>query len=396
MAVAVAKVKKVMFYFVLSVVYTNFAGETKPITTMNDYDRSNYHLPAEWSPQSGVMLVWPNANTDWAPYLADIEKTYVELAKAITRYEDLLIVTADRSHVADMLRPVLTKEQVARVVCRVCNFDDTWARDYGPITITQRRSGCSPIQNRLLNFRFNGWGDKFAASKDNAVTERLYHSGVFYGALDDQTDFVFEGGALENDGHGTLFVTRSSQLSEHRNQPMTQDDIERRLHSAFGCVRRVVWIEHGQLVGDDTDGHIDTLVRCAPNYTLLYVGADEGDEQYDELHAMERQLQSLRTLDGKAYRLMRLPLPDAIYDGGDRLPATYANFLIINGAVIVPTYGQPEHDRYAMNVIQSAFPDREVIGIDSRTAIRQHGSLHCLTMNLPAGVLIKDGGTMFV
>lgn len=364
---------------------------------MNDYNRSEFHLPAEWAPQSGVMLVWPNADTDWAPYLADIERTYVELAKTITRYEDLLIVTADRSHVADILRPVLTKEQVARVVCRECGFNDTWARDFGPITITQRRSACAPVQNRLLNFRFNGWGDKFAASKDNAVTETLYHSGVFYGALDDQTDFVFEGGALENDGHGTLFVTRSSQLSEHRNQPMTQDDIERRLRSAFGYVRRVVWIEHGQLIGDDTDGHIDTLVRCAPNYTLLYAGtADESDEQFDELKAMERQLQSLRTPDGKPYRLMCLPLSEAIYDDGERLPATYANFLIINGAVIVPTYGQSDNDRRAMDIIQSAFPDREIIGIDSRTPIRQHGSLHCLTMNLPAGVLIKDGGTMFV
>ena len=207
---------------------------------------------------------------------------------------------------------------------------------------------------RLLDFRFNGWGKKFAADKDNLINRTLYARGVFGGERVDYDDFVLEGGSIESDGRGTVLTTS-------------------------------VWLDHGNLVGDDTDGHIDTIVRLCPDNTLLYVGCDdENDPQYADLHALEQQLKVATDADGKPYRLLRLPMPDALYDDGDRLPATYANFLIINGAVIVPTYAQEENDARALALVAEAFPGYDIIGIDSRTIVRQHGSIHCLTMQYPA------------
>ena len=165
-------------------------------------------------------------------------------------------------------------------------------------------------------------------------------------------------------------------MAPHRNQPLTQQQIDERLKQYLGA-ERVVWLEHGSLIGDDTDGHIDTLVRICPDDTILYTG---GDDDHPDLDDMERELQTLRTLDGQPYRLLKLPLPRPIYDDGDRLPATYANYLVVNGAVLVPTYNQPDLDQEAMRVVGLAYPDREIVGIDCRPVIRQHGSLHCCTM----------------
>ena len=321
------------------------------------FPKQSYRLPAEWEPQSGVQLTWPHAETDWAPMLDEITETYREMADAIRRYEPVLIVEPPTN--------------------------DTWARDHGFITLVDDQGGI-----RLLDFKFNGWGEKFPSQLDNAINRRLYDEGRVKGEYVSQLDFVLEGGAIESDGRGTVFTTTDCLLAPHRNQPMTQQQIEERLKEAL-CAERIVWIDHGNLTGDDTDGHIDTLVRIAPDDTLLYVGCDDvEDEQYTELHLMETQLQTLRTRDGHPYRLLKLPMPHPIYDeDGMRLPATYANFLVINGAVLVPTYAQPALDAEALRLIGDAFPGRDIIGIDSRTIIRQHGSLHCCTMQYPAGVL---------
>ena len=321
------------------------------------FPKQSYRLPAEWEPQSGVQLTWPHAETDWAPMLDEITETYREMADAIRRYEPVLIVEPPTN--------------------------DTWARDHGFITLVDDQGGI-----RLLDFKFNGWGEKFPSQLDNAINRRLYDEGRVKGEYVSQLDFVLEGGAIESDGRGTVFTTTDCLLAPHRNQPMTQQQIEERLKEAL-CAERIVWIDHGNLTGDDTDGHIDTLVRIAPDDTLLYVGCDDvEDEQYTELHLMETQLQTLRTRDGHPYRLLKLPMPHPIYDeDGMRLPATYANFLVINGAVLVPTYAQPVLDAEALRLIGDAFPGRDIIGIDSRTIIRQHGSLHCCTMQYPAGVL---------
>lgn len=356
---------------------------------MRSIKDSDFHMPAEWEPQSGIMLIWPHEDTDWQPYLAEITRTYLEMASAITRYEHLLIVARHPERVERLLRQHLDEQQMDRVIMRECDSNDTWARDVGPISVVSKTKPKGFfVNNHLLDFHFNGWGEKFEWQRDDVINLKLYYEGTFRGALENHSDFVLEGGAIETDGYGSLFVTTSSQLSPHRNQPLSKADIEKRFYALFDYVKRVVWIDHGHLAGDDTDGHIDTLVRCAPDHTLLYVATDdEHDEHYDDLTAMEKQLRTFRTLDGEPYRFMRLPLPDAIYDDGERLPATYANFVVLNGAVIVPTYGQPAKDEEAKRIIHAAFPKRDIIGINACTVIRQHGSLHCLTMQFPEGVL---------
>ena len=316
-------------------------------------NKKAYRLPAEWEPQSGVQLTWPHAKTDWAPMLSEVTKTYEEMAREIRLREPLLIVGPPS--------------------------DDTWARDHGFISLTP---------NLLLDFCFNGWGEKFPAQQDNAINRRLYEDGSVKGEYVNHLDFVLEGGSIESDGKGTIFTTSCCLLAPHRNLPLTKEQIEERLKE-YLYADRVLWIDHGQLTGDDTDGHIDTLVRIAPDDTLLYVGCDDPqDEQYEGLRLMEEQLKTFRTIDGKPYTLKKLPMPRPIYDeDGQRLPATYANFLIINGAVLCPTYAQPDLDAEALRIIGEAFPDREIVGIDCRSLIKQHGSLHCCTMQFPIGVL---------
>lgn len=330
------------------------------------------------------MLTWPHQATDWAPYLKEITETYVKMADAITRYEQLVIATPHPIQVGAMLSGRLTPEQMTRVYICFCKTNDTWARDHGPITL---RSDDGKLT--MLDFRFNGWGEKFEATLDNNVTRTLHEDGAFdtetkgTPRLADNDDFVLEGGAIESDGKGTIMTTECCLMAPNRNQPMDKEDIEEELRFRLKA-KRIIWLKHGSLIGDDTDGHIDTIVRLAPNDTLLYNKCtDENDEQYADFVALEEELKELRTLDGKPYKLIPLPQPDAIYDEGERLPATYANFLIINGAVLVPTYNQDGKDKEACEAIKKSFPDREIIAIDSRTIIRQHGSIHCCTMQVP-------------
>ncbi len=360
-------------------------------TAMNHNAHCDFFLPAEWSPQSGVQLTWPHAGTDWKPYLDDITQTFLKMACEITKRELLLVVTPDKAHTKTQLAKILDRDSLLRVIIREIDTNDTWARDHAPLTLTSTHQAKGFfVKNHLLDFKFNGWGEKFNWQKDNAINLQLYYDGVFQAALENHSDFVLEGGSIESDGQGTIMTTTSCMLAPHRNQPLNKHEIDERLRILFHA-DRIIWLDHGRLIGDDTDGHIDTIVRMAPHDTLLYVGCDDKeDAHYDDFAALEQQLRELKTASGKAYNLLRLPMPTAIYDGKDRLPATYANFVILNGAVLVPTYAQPQKDQQALATIQRAFPEREVIGIDATTAIRQHGSLHCLTMQYPEGVLGQD------
>lgn len=261
--------------------------------------------------------------------------------------------------------------------------NDTWARDHGFITLI---SDCG-LAPKLLDFKFNGWGEKFPSRLDNALNRRLYDERRFDGKYVDHLDFVLEGGSIESDGKGTVFTTTCCLMAPHRNQPLSKDEIEVRLKE-YLYADRILWIDYGSLTGDDTDGHIDTLVRVCPDDTLIYVGCEDvNDEQYEGLRLMKEQLVTFRTVEGNPYKLVELPMPRPIYgDDHERLPATYANFLIMNNAVLCPTYNQPDNDEKALRLIANVFPDREIVGIDCRTIIRQHGSLHCCTMQFPKGV----------
>lgn len=324
-----------------------------------------YTLPAEWDEQSMVQLTWPHAGTDWLTTLADITATYIEMAVEIARRERLLIVTPHAAETLEQIRPHATQDVMANITTFECPTNDTWARDHAFITLT------NGSKKRFLDFCFNGWGEKFESTLDNAINRHVYSTGMLDGEYEYHLDFVLEGGSIESDGRGTLFTTRCCLLAPHRNQPLTESDIEQRLKQTLGA-KRVVWIDAEPMAGDDTDGHIDTMVRVAPDDTLLY---------NDTLALPD----TFTTSDGEqlTFRLKPLPTPRPIIANGEQLPATYANFLVINGAVLCPTYGQPDLDREAMSVIASAFPHREIVGIDCRNIIVQHGSLHCCTMQYP-------------
>lgn len=351
------------------------------VLTMNSpsppHDR---RLPAEWEPQSGVQLTWPHPDSDWGPWLDAVERTYVEIVRAIADRERVLIAASDAGQVNSLLRRA--KIDRSKIQIYEVPSNDTWARDHGPITIYEDESAV------LLDFAFNGWGGKFPADRDNLITRRLYEAGAFGRTRMRSLDFVLEGGSIESDGAGTLLTTSQCLLTSTRNSGLTRDQIEMELCEVLG-MERVLWLDHGFLAGDDTDSHIDTLARFCDSTTIAYVTcADPVDEHYSSLKEMEQELKSLRTRDGAPYRLVGLPMPTPCYDAaGNRLPATYANFLIVNGAVLVPAYGGPEDDE-ALTILTGCFADREVLGIPCRTLIEQHGSLHCVTMQLPEGVLV--------
>lgn len=336
-------------------------------------------LPAEWEAQDGVLLAWPHESTDWHPILANVEPVFVEIVRQISRFELVLIVAPDRQALAAKLHQAGVA--MTRVSIHEIASNDTWARDFGPLTVLEDGR---PL---LLDFGFNGWGLKFASNLDNQISRNLYAAGAFAGLPLKTTGLILEGGSIESDGAGTILTTAECLENPNRNPHLSRQGIEGALSVLLGA-DRILWLEHGYLAGDDTDSHVDTLARLCPGETIAYVACnDPTDEHYPALTAMVEELQSFRTRSGDPYRLLPLPWPKASFDAdGGRLPSTYANFLVINGAVLVPTY-RDANDTAALTAIGEAFPDRQIIGIDCQPLILQHGSLHCVTMQLPKGTL---------
>lgn len=333
-------------------------------------------MPAEWHRLQMVQLTWPHEGTDWNYMLAEAEECYIELAKAISSRLQLLVVAPD----VEKVRATLEKggATMSNVLFFECDTNDTWARDHAFITIL------GDNVPHYVDFCFNGWGRKFESTLDNAINGKLYDAGIVKGEYEDCTSFVLEGGSIESDGKGTILTTSQCLLAPHRNQPMNKENIEDCLKKMLHA-ERVLWLNHGNLIGDDTDGHVDTVARFAPNDTILYMQCtDKNDAQYNDLRAMEEEISALRTAEEKPYRMLPLPSPTPIYDeNGERLPATYANFLIMNNCVLYPTYNQQDNDRMAALILSKAFPMHEIVGIDCRALIKQHGSLHCITMQYP-------------
>ena len=344
---------------------------------MND---STLRLPAEWEPQSAILVAWPHAGTDWADRLDAVEASYVALVGAIARFGHAVVCVADAA-VRERASAQLAAAGVDRSRLKFVEipYDDTWLRDSGPITLTDGK------QFVVNDFRFTGWGGKFEASRDDLLVEGLVERGLFDARIQHhRIDFALEGGAIESDGHGTILTTwRCLHL---RHPGLTRERIGATLREKLGAVR-VLWIDHGFLEGDDTDAHVDTLARFAPDDTILFQSCpDRDDAHHDELERMQAELATLRTVDGKLYTLHALPWAQPIVDGGRRLAASYANYLVVNGAVLVPAYGDPA-DAAAARIIGAAHPGREIVQIPCRPLIWQNGSLHCLTMQVPAGAL---------
>jgi agmatine/peptidylarginine deiminase len=338
-------------------------------------NKNMIHFPAEWHPQRAVQLTWPGVNSDWDYLLDEVEKCFIDLAITIASRQKLIIVCKNSRDLASKFNDILRQN----ISFFEIESNDTWARDHGGITIFQEKK---PI---IYDFCFNGWGLKFPACHDNQITRELFKAEAFvdYG-YSNMKFFVLEGGSIESDGLGTILTTEKCLLSPNRNDSLSKSDIESCLKQFFGT-ERILWLKNGKLAGDDTDSHIDTLARfCSPD-TIAYVKCnEENDEHFESLKKMEDELKTFTQLNGKPYRLVELPLPTALFDpvDGHRLPATYANFLIMNDAVLLPVYNC-KTDEDALKTIESIFPDHEIVPIDSSVLIRQHGSLHCVTMQYP-------------
>lgn len=335
---------------------------------------------AEWTPCDGVMLALPHEATDWAYILAEALDQYKRIVDAFVK-ENVRVVLLCRS--LEEAENLFDKETLKGVSLIKMDYNDTWTRDYGPLTI--RKHG----DLRCLDFGFNGWGLKFAADKDNQVNRRLQNKSVFTkGIYRNESAFILEGGSVDTDGEGTILTTSRCLCSPNRNGGLNRHEADSELRKRLGA-QHVLFLDYGALLGDDTDSHIDTLARMAPDNIIFFTGCrDVDDPQFEDLLKMRAQLTMFRNPEGNPYNLVELPLPDAIFDeNGKRLPATYANYLVLEEKLFMPTYGQPEKDELAMQTVRIAFPNHKVTGIDCRTLIRQHGSLHCATMQLPAGVL---------
>ena len=381
-----------------------------------------FRFPAEWEAQSAVLIAWPHDGTDWAPRLAEVEETYIALVSAIVRFEHAVICVADddlQTYAEARLRSA--RVDMTRVRFVTVEYDDTWLRDSGPITLvcetghpgsarttpvrrmseqasaesveTDSRAahpcaadiGTEDARFRLLDFRFTGWGGKYEASRDDRLVEALVAQSLFSDATREEIDFALEGGGIETDGAGTLLTTW--RCLHERHPRATREELTAKL---AGWLRqnRVLWLDHGYLEGDDTDAHIDTLARFAAEDAIVFQACDDAeDSHYAELQAMAAELAALRTKDGEPYRLFPLPWAEPILDDGRRLAASYANFLIVDGAVLMPAYGDAVADAGAQAVMAEAFPGREIVAIDCRPLIWQNGSLHCITMQLPNGAL---------
>jgi len=336
-------------------------------------------LPAEWEPQAAVLIAWPHAGTDWAERLASVETTYAALAAAVTRFQPLIVVLADsalQQHVAKLLDQAGVDSGRLRFV--ILPYDDTWLRDSGPVTLK-----AADGEFQLTDFRFTGWGGKFGAEQDDALVAGLVGAGVFGRATHKRIDWALEGGGIESDGAGTVLTTWRCLAQRHPEQ--SRDEMSTILRDSLHA-SRILWLDHGYLEGDDTDAHIDTLARFAPGDRIVFQACDDAsDPHHDELQRMATELAALRTTQGQPYRLHPLPWPRPILDEGRRLAASYANYLIVNGAVLVPAYGDPA-DAEATRIIGVAHPGREIVPVPCRPLIWQNGSLHCITMQLPAGI----------
>lgn len=336
-------------------------------------------FPAEWEPQSAILIAWPHAGTDWAQRLDAVEATYVALASAITRFQCILICVPDAT-LQDRVTQLLEARGADRSRLRFAQlpYDDTWLRDSGPITLRDGEG------YRLLDFEFTAWGGKFEAEQDDQLVAKLVELGVFIASPRQRIEFALEGGAIETDGRGTLLSTWT--CLHERHPTLDRHQISQQL-CRWLRQDRVLWLDHGYLEGDDTDAHIDTLARFASPEAIVYQGCqDPSDSHFAELQAMGAELAVLRRVDGSNYQLFELPWPQPILDDGRRLAASYANFLLVNGALLMPAYDDPA-DTAAAAVLAAAFPDREIVPVPCRSLIWQNGSLHCLTMQLPEGLL---------
>ncbi|MFK5882699.1 MAG: agmatine deiminase family protein [Sulfurospirillum sp.] len=318
-------------------------------------------VPAEWEKQEYIMLVFPSPKSDWEHSIYYIQKSYVELIKAIIPYQKCVLLCEDKAK----LSKIMPKSKNIKIVQIETN--DTWIRDFGAISIYEDN------KLKLLNFKFNAWGGKFDYKKDNLLNRKLQELNFFKNPMVD-INFVLEGGSIDTNGKGTLLTTQNCIFNQNRNPKLSKAQILNVIKNTFG-INEIIVLQNGSLIGDDTDSHIDTLARFIDKETIAYVKCyDTLDEHYITLKKMEDELKKTK------FHLLALPLPSPKFFTNHRLPATYLNFVFINGALIVPTY-KDKNDKIVLKILQDFFPTKDIIGVDASIFIRERGSLHCASMN---------------
>lgn len=339
---------------------------------MTDFTKKG--LIPEWAPQDAVLLAWPDETMDWRATLPEIQACYILLVRALLDYVPVILLAREPERVP------LRADYLHRLTVLQMPLNDTWVRDYAPLSVRRADGGAA-----VVDFAFNAWGLRFAADRDNLVSSRL---PIFRPEAEriSRHDYVLEGGAVESDGEGRILTTASVLLDPNRNggRGTSEEQLVAPILEALGAERADL-LPGTPLGGDDTGGHIDTLARFCDPQTIAYVCTS--DESHPDCAAVHELRTALEERFGATHRLVPLPLPEVKRDAdGSVMPASYANFLLTNGAVLLPTYRDPADDE-ALGILRRLFPDRTVIPVDALPLIRQHGSIHCATMTFPEGFI---------
>jgi len=313
-------------------------------------------LPAEWEKQKSIMVVFPTTHKDWQHSIKEIQKSYIGFIKAISRFQTCVVICNNKK-ILDRYFDSYENIEIHQI-----ETNDTWIRDFGAINVF--------IGNKLkyYNFKFNAWGDKFESALDDKFNKIFFKKELI------DIDFILEGGSIDSNGNGVMLSTAKCIFNQNRNSTCKEKEVVEKIEKLFG-LKELIVLKHGALIGDDTDSHIDTLARFIDKNSIVYTKCyDKNDIHYEELLKMEKELQKTD------FRLIPLPLPNPKIYQGERLPATYINFVFINGAVIVPTYND-QNDAKVIDIFKKELPNREILAIDSSIFIREHGSLHCSSIN---------------
>jgi len=338
-----------------------------------------YRMPAEWEPHAATWLAWPHNTLTWPDQLAQVQDIFLCMIAALHEHETVHLLVNDAATAAQVKQRLHVRGVTsARVVMHQWRTADTWLRDSGPIFLTAASGASQPLA--LNDWEFNAWGGKYLdLLPDNGLPQQI---AAFLGVPHFVPGIILEGGSIDVNGRGSCLTTEQCLLNPNRNARLQRPDIERYLRDYLG-VHQVIWLGQG-IAGDDTDGHVDDIARfVSPTTVVCGLEEDPQDPNYAVLQENYRRLQAATDRDGHALRVIPLPMPGQVGPASARLPASYANFYIANGLVLVPIYDHP-HDQQALAILQAVFPDRRVLGIPCEPLVWGLGAIHCVTQQQPA------------
>jgi len=338
-----------------------------------------YRMPAEWAPHRGTWLSWPHNTASWPGKFEPVPGVFAEMVRQLAPHEEVHINVSGPEMAADVLSLLRPFDlPIGRVVLHENPTNDAWCRDHGPCFV--QRDVAGRREEAIVDWGYNAWGGKYPPfDLDDVIPARIgaaYDIPVFHPGI------VMEGGSLDVNGAGTLLTTEACLLNPNRNPELGRDEIEGYLRDYLG-VTHILWLGDG-IVGDDTDGHVDDITRFTDERTVVtVVEEDPQDENYEPLQDNLRRLQGMTDQDGRPLRIVTLPMPRALYQDGQRLPASYANFYIANGVVLLPAY-DPARDETARATLQELFPTRRVVPINAVDLVWGLGAFHCVSQQWPA------------